>query len=65
MLGAFRKMLPTSVTFISQAAMNNPAVAGLGLSRPLEPVKNTRAVGNKDMVHKHWQPRIEVDSEVC
>ncbi len=45
--------------------MNNPAVAGLGLSRPLEPVKNTRSVGNKDMVHKHWQPRIEVDSEVC
>ena len=63
MFGAFGKALRTSVTFVSQAAMDNPAVAGLGLARPLEPVKNTRSIGKKDMVHNHWQPRIEVDSE--
>jgi len=63
LFGAFGKALKPSVTFVSQAAMDNTAVAGLGLSRPLEPVRNTRKVGKKDMVHNHWQPRIEVDSE--
>jgi urease subunit alpha len=63
MFGAFGKALRTSVTFVSQAALANPALAQLGLVRPLEPVKNTRAVGKKDMVHNSWLPRIQVDPE--
>ncbi len=27
------------------------------------PVKNTRSVGKRDMVHNDYQPNIEVDSE--
>jgi urease alpha subunit len=55
--------LRTSVTFVSAAAPKNPALASLGLSRPLEAVKNTRRVKKKDMVHNDWQPKIDVDPE--
>jgi urease subunit alpha len=55
--------LRTSVTFVSQAALTNPEVMGLGLRRPLEAVRNTRAIGKKDMVNNDWQPTIEVDPE--
>jgi urease subunit alpha len=63
MFGAFGKALRTSVTFVSQASLKNPALAQLGLERPLQAVKNTRGIGKKDMVHNSWQPRIEVDPE--
>jgi len=63
MFGAFGRALGTSVTFVSQAALKNRAVKGLGLSRPLEAVRNTRNVRKKDMVHNAWQPKIEVDPE--
>ena len=39
MLGALRKTLHTPVTFVSQAAMDDPAVAGAG------PVAHARAGG--------------------
>jgi len=63
MFGAFGGGLRTSVTFVSRAALDNPAVAGLGLRRPLEAVKDTRAVGKKDMVHNAAMPKIDVDPE--
>ena len=63
MFGAFGGALRTSVTFMSQAALENPALQGLGLRRPLEAVRGTRAIGKKDMVHNDWRPRIEVDPE--
>jgi urease subunit alpha len=63
MFGAFGRALRTSVTFISQAALANPALGALGLSRRLEPVKNTRRIGKKHMIHNDWQPKIEVDPE--
>jgi urease subunit alpha len=63
MFGAFGRALRTSVTFVSQAALKNPAIASLGLARPLEPVKNTRALGKKDMIHNDWLPKIAVDPE--
>ena len=43
--------------------MVNPAISALGLTRPLESVRNTRYIGNKDMVHNDWLPRLEVDAE--
>ena len=63
MFGAYGGALKTSVTFVSQAALNNPVVMGLGLQKPLIAVKGTRDVKKKDMVHNHWMPNIEVDPE--
>ncbi|MDG1073744.1 MAG: urease subunit alpha [Methylophilaceae bacterium] len=63
MFGAYGGALKTSVTFVSQAALSNPAVAELGLQKPLVAVKGTRDVKKKDMVHNTWMPNIEVDPE--
>ena len=63
MFGSFGKGLRTSVTFVSKAALKNPAVAALGLSKPLEAIRNTRKIGKKDMLLNNWQPNIEVDAE--
>lgn len=63
MFGAYGGALKTSVTFVSQAALNNPAVTALGLQKPLVAVKGTRDVKKKDMVHNNWMPNIEVDPE--
>jgi urease subunit alpha len=53
----------TSLTFVSQAALGTPELAALHLSRRLEPVRNTRSIGKKDMVLNDALPRIEVDPE--
>jgi urease subunit alpha len=63
MFGAYGGALKTSVTFVSQAALSNPAVAALGLQKPLVAVKGTRDVKKKDMIHNTWMPNIEVDPE--
>jgi urease subunit alpha len=63
MFGSFGKALKTSLTFVSQAALQNPAVAALGLGKRLEAVKNCRKVGKADMLHNSATPVIEVDSE--
>ena len=63
MFGSFGKALKTSITFVSQAALKNPAVLALGLSKRLEPVRNCRHVGKADMLHNSATPVIEVDSE--
>ena len=63
MFGAFAGGLRTSVTFVSKAALANPAVAGLGLAKPLEAVKATRGIGKAQMVHNDWRPAIDVDPE--
>jgi urease subunit alpha len=63
MFGSFGGGLRTSVTFVSQAALANPEVAGLGLRRPLEAVRNTRRIGKADMVHNALLPKLEVDPE--
>lgn len=63
MFGAFAGGLKTSVTFVSQAGLDNPEVAALGLAKPLHAVKNTRRVRKADMIHNDGQPHIEVDPE--
>ncbi|MDP1703456.1 MAG: urease subunit alpha [Sulfurimicrobium sp.] len=63
MFGSFGGGLKSSVTFVSQAALNNPAVMALGLSKPLMAVKNTRNIGKRDMVHNSATPHIDVDPE--
>jgi urease subunit alpha len=63
MFGAFGKALSTSLTFVSQAALANPALAELGLRKPLEAVRRTRTIGKKDMVHNHATPAMQVDPQ--
>ena len=63
MFGSFGKALKTSVTFVSQAALKNPAVAALGLSKPLVAVSGTRTLQKSDMVHNGATPEITVDPE--
>ena len=63
MFGSFGKALKTSVTFVSQAALGNPAVAALGLQKRLVAVKGCRTVTKADMVLNDATPAIEVDPE--
>ena len=63
MFGAFGKALRSSVTFVSKAALENAALARLGLVKPLVAVENTRAIGKRDMMLNDALPKIEVDPE--
>ena len=63
MFGAFGKALQTSVTFVSQAALNSGAVAKLGLTKPLVAVSDTRKLGKGNMKLNDALPVIEVDPE--
>ena len=63
MFGAFGKALQTSVTFVSQAALNSAPIARLGLTKPLIAVSNTRKLGKRDMKLNDALPAIDVDPE--
>ncbi|MEP6655902.1 MAG: urease subunit alpha [Betaproteobacteria bacterium] len=63
MFAAFGKALTRSVTFVSQAALRNPAVAALQLAKPLVAVRATRSIGKRDMKLNDAMPRIDVDPE--
>ena len=64
MFGAFGGALAaTSLTFVSQAALDNPQVKALGLKKTLSAVKHTRNLGKKDMIHNDYTPDITVDPE--
>lgn len=63
MFGSFGKALKTSLTFVSEAALANPAVAALDLQKPLIAVKNCRNISKKDMVLNNATPKIDVDPE--
>lgn len=63
MFGAFGRAKRCAVTFVSRASLDNPAIAGLGLMKPLEAVHGTRTLRKSDMVHNNAMPHIEVDPE--
>jgi urease subunit alpha len=63
MFGAFGRALEKSVTFVSQAALNDPSFRALELRKRIEPIKNTRHVRKRDMIHNSACPQIEVDPE--
>jgi len=63
MFGAFGRALSTSVTFVSKAALENPALRKLELAKPLVAVKNTRRIGKRDMKQNDALPKIDVDPE--
>ena len=53
----------TSVSFVSQAAIEEGSLDDLGLTRRLVGVKNTRAIRKTDLIHNDALPKIEVDPE--
>ena len=63
MFGSFGQALAHSVTFVSQASVDNFSVCGLGLRKPLVAVKNTRRLEKTDMVYNDALPQIQVDPE--
>ena len=64
MFGAFGKSITeTSVSFFSNAALENDVRTKYGLSKTGVAVRNTRNIQKKDMIHNFYQPKIEVDSQ--
>ncbi|WP_198262851.1 urease subunit alpha [sulfur-oxidizing endosymbiont of Gigantopelta aegis] len=53
----------TSVTFVSQAAMDNNIASAIGLKKRLVAVKNTREISKADLIHNNYLPNIEVDAQ--
>ncbi len=53
----------TSLTFVSQAALQNNLRETLGLTRTLAACRNVRSVGKADMVLNDYMPQMEVDPE--
>lgn len=53
----------TSLTFVSEAAIQNKQLLDLGLSKSLVPVHNTRSISKKDLILNNALPKIEVDPE--
>lgn len=63
MFGSFGKALKTSLTFVSQPGLENPAIRDLGLAKTLSAVRHCRGVTKNDMVHNDWLPDIKVDPQ--
>ena len=63
MFGAFGGGLKKSFTFVSQAAYDAGIAAQLGLAKTVIPVRATRGLRKRDMVHNGATPRMEVDPE--
>jgi urease subunit alpha len=62
--GSFGKAkTSTSITFVSEAAMENESLKDLGLQKKFVPVRNTREIGKKDLILNDSLPKIEVDPE--
>ena len=64
MFGAFGGGLAlSSVTFVSQAAIDAGVPAELGLAKRAVPVRHTRSIGKASMVLNDGTPKIEVDAQ--
>ncbi len=63
MFGSFSGALNTSVTFVSQAGLENPVLAALKLAKPLVAVRDIRRLSKRDMVLNDATPVMEVDPQ--
>lgn len=64
MFGAFGgARAKTSLTFLSEAAMQADVASQLGLQHDVAAVKNCRNIGKADMIRNDWQPDISVDPQ--
>jgi urease subunit alpha len=53
----------TSVSFVSQAALDAGVVQRVGMQKRAVAVRGTRSVKKSDLIHNHALPQIEVDSQ--
>lgn len=64
MFGAYGNAVhSTSITFVSQAALDRGIHQQLQLRKRVEPVKNCRDIGKKNMILNDRTPKIEVNPE--
>ena len=64
MFGSFGgALLRGSLTFVSQAGLQNGIGSTYGLAKTLAAVKNTRSVGKRHMIHNAYAPHMEVDAQ--
>ena len=64
MFGAMGKAVSaTSVSFVSQSAVDKGSLDHLGLQKPLSAVKDTRTIRKADMKLNNYQPILEVDPQ--
>ena len=64
MFGAYgRNRTESSVTFVSQASLDDRLAEKTGVAKTLLPVSGTRSVSKSDMVHNSLMPQVEVDPE--
>jgi len=64
MFAAFgRALYKSSLTFVSQAAYERGIASELRLQKRVEPVRNCRGIGKKDMIRNDATPAIEVDPD--
>jgi urease subunit alpha len=63
MFGAFGGGLKKSFTFVSQAAFDAGIARQLGLAKSVIPVRATRGLRKRDMIHNGATPHMEVDPE--
>jgi urease subunit alpha len=63
MFGAFGGGLKKSFTFVSQSAFDAGIARELGLAKTVIPVRATRGLRKRDMIHNGATPAMEVDPE--
>jgi urease subunit alpha len=64
MFGSFGGAIaPTSLTFVSKAALENDIAAQLKLQKQVVAVSNTRQITKRDMKLNDYMPQMEVDPE--
>jgi urease subunit alpha len=64
MFGAFgRALYSTSLTFLSQAALEAGVARRLSLQKTAVAVRRCRSIGKKDMIWNDALPKMEVDTE--
>ncbi len=64
MFGAFGGAVArTSLSFVSQAALDSGVAAGYGLHKRLAAVKACRTVKKSDMLHNDYLPLMQIDAQ--
>ena len=53
----------TSITFVSQSAIDADVAGQLGLKKIVRPVSATRTISKRDMLLNDAMPQIEIDPE--
>jgi urease subunit alpha len=53
----------TSMFFLPKVAVEHDVATKLKLKKQIGIVSGTRTIGKKDLIHNHYQPNIEVDSQ--